>query len=141
MKGVTPFTRERGLGKNTRIPQPRGRVLSDKRDPGELTPSICEEALTRFSESDDSLAGLIEQHHIEVRDFMVLSFICDQDAMSVGQLCSALGLSRHSTTDCVSRLIQAQLVTADLPDDPYVSTNRVTPTNAGKVLVRRILGY
>ena len=72
---------------------------------------------------------------------MVLSFICDQDTMSIGQLCSALGLSRHSTTDCVSRLIQAQLVTADLPDDPYVSTNRVTTTNAGNVLVRRILGY
>ena len=44
----------------------------------DLTRSICEEALDSFSQSDDSLADLIEDNHIEVRDFMVLSFVCDQ---------------------------------------------------------------
>ena len=114
--------------------------MTEKRDPPDLTPSICEEALTGFSESDDSLAGLIEKHHIEVRDFMILSFICDQNTMSVGQLGDALGLSRHTMIDCVSRLIQAELANAELRDDPHMSTYRVTPTGAGRILARRILG-
>ena len=114
--------------------------MTDKRHPPDLTPSICEEALTGFSASDDSLAGLIEKHHIEVRDFMILSFICDQNTMSVGQLGDALGLSRHTMIDCVSRLIQAELANAELRDDPHMSTNRVTPTGAGRILARRILG-
>ena len=114
--------------------------MTEKRHPRSLTPSICEEALTGFSESDDSLAGVIEKHHIEVRDFMILSFICDQDTMSVGQLSSALGLSRHTVIDCTSRLIQAQLANAAIPDDPQMSTNRVAPTAAGRILARRILG-
>ena len=104
-----------------------------------LTPSICEEALNRFRQSDDTFAGLIKEHNIEVRDFMILSFICDQNSMSIGQLCSALGLSRSSMIDCVSRLIKAQLAEADLSQDPHVSTNRVAPTESGHTLVHRIL--
>lgn len=106
----------------------------------ELSPSICEEALSRFSESDDSLAGLIEKNHIEVRDFMILSFICDQDKMCIEQLTTALGLSRHSAADCVRRLIQAGLAEADLAEDPPDPSNRVVPTASGRTLARRILG-
>jgi len=113
--------------------------VTKKRLPSELTPSICEEALTRFREADDTFAGLIEENHIEVRDFMVLSFICDQNAMSIAQLSGALGLTRLTTIDCVSRLIRANLAKADLTDAPQVSTNRVVPTAAGRELAHRIL--
>jgi hypothetical protein len=115
-------------------------TLTDKPDQPDLTPSICEEALANFSKSDDSLAGVIEENHIELRDFMILSFICDQNAMSVEQICGALGLSRHSTIDCVGRLMNAGLIDAAIVDDAHASTNRVVPTGAGRTLARRILG-
>ena len=118
----------------------QGLQLNIIRTRPDLTPSICEEALDRFSKSDDSLAELIEENHIEVRDFMILSFICDQDTMSVGQLSSALGLSRHTVIDCVSRLLKAELANAEISDDPHMSTNRVAPTGAGRVLAYRVLG-
>lgn len=115
-------------------------MLSNEHRPKDLTPSICEEVLNRFSESDDSLAGIINENHIEVRDFMILSLVCDQQAMSIAQLCSALGLSRLSVVDCVGRLIQAGLAEADIPSHPHTSTNRVIPTSSGRILARRILG-
>ena len=140
MQVVTPFTDQGTREEYGGWYQAKGFTLTDKRHPPGITPSICEEVLTSFSESDDSLAGMIEKHHIEVRDFMILSFICDQDTMSVSQLSSALGLSRHTVIDCVSRLIKAELANAEIPNDQRASTNRVTPTGAGRILARRILG-
>lgn len=113
--------------------------MQDKRRPEDLTPSICEEALGRFSQSDDSLAGVIENNHIEVRDFMLLSFVCDQNVMSIAQLSGALGLSYQTTIDCVSRLVQAELARAENPGQSWASATRIVPTGAGRILARRIL--
>ena len=139
--GFSPYLQRILLNKHCRSNNDSsGTTLADKPDHRDLTPSICEEALASFSKSDDSLAGVIEQNHIELRDFMILSFICDQNAMSVEQICSALGLSRHTTIDCVGRLMSAGLVDAAIVDEPHASTNRVVPTGAGRTLARRILG-
>lgn len=102
--------------------------------------------MTHFSESDDSLAGVVENHNIEVRDFMILSIICDQGGMSAEELCSALGLSRHSVADCVDRLTAAELVEpasgverqprGDAPSD----YDKLESTSFGRLLSRRILG-
>lgn len=105
--------------------------MAQRQIPGELTPSICEEALNRFSESEDSLAGVIAQHSIEVRDFMLLSIVCDQVEMHIGQLSRALGLSNESVIDCIGRLIRADLVKAD--------RESITTTAAGRLVARRIL--
>ena len=114
--------------------------LSRKQDQRDLSPSICEEALSQFSQSDDSLAGIIEQNHIEVRDFLILSFVCDQNAMSVAQLSGALGLSHHTVIDCLSRLIHADLAATGKPGKSSILTERISPTAAGRLLTRRILG-
>ncbi len=107
--------------------------------PDYLTRSICEEALDRFSESDDSLAGLIEAYNIEVRDFMLLSFVCDQTELGIEQLMRTLGLSRETVLDCVERLVGAGLIVhrqvatvTDVPDS-------VSPTPDGRTIARRVL--
>lgn len=117
-----------------------GRALSDKRHSADLTPSICEEALERFRRSEDSLAGVLEQNHVEVRDFMVLSFACDQRGLDVEQLMSALRMSRHSVLDCVERLVTAGLGVYENGADGSASPHLVVPTAAGRRLTRRVLG-
>ena len=114
--------------------------MSDKRHSADLTPSICEEALERFRRSEDSLAGVLEQNHVEVRDFMVLSFACDQHGLDVEQLMSALRMSQHSVLDCVDRLVAAGLGAFENGADGSVNSRHVIPTAAGRKLTKRVLG-
>lgn len=112
--------------------------MNNSRSPKDLAPSICEEALDRYSKFDDSLAGVIEQHHIEVRDFMILSFVCDQDEMAVDQLMAALGLSRETVEDCIVRLMNAELVVFDKAQGPLGSGGIVSPTGQRRMIARRV---
>lgn len=105
----------------------------------ELTPSICEEALDKFSKSDDSLAELIEENHIEVRDFMILSFVCDQNELAVEQLMRVLGLSRTTTVGCIERLQAAGLIHYTQAGETAESSDRVSPTAPGRTITQRIL--
>jgi len=104
-----------------------------------LTRSICEEALNRFGESDDSLAGMIAQHSIGFRDFMLLSLVCDQDAFDVDQLSRALGLNREATGKSIERLADAGLVKHNGAQSLLEEGAEVSTTVAGRVLARRIL--
>ena len=113
--------------------------MSKTRPPIELTRSICEEALESLSQSDGSLADLIEDNNIEVRDFMVLSFVCDQNKMTIDQLIGALGLSRSTVVGCAERLQTAGLARYHLVADTADSSDRVTPTPAGRTITDRIL--
>ena len=114
-------------------------MLSKTDSPADLTRSICEEALESFSQSDDSLADLIEDHHIEVRDFMILSFVCDQNEMAIDKLTHALGLSRSTVVGCIERLQTAGLVQYHLAAETVELSDRVVPTPAGRKITRRIL--
>jgi biotin operon repressor len=116
-----------------------GNLLVTESNKDGLTRSICEEALDRFGESDDSLAGLIAQHSIGSRDFMLLSLVCDQDAFDVDQLSRALGLSRTKTSESIGRLTEAGLVKHNGAQYLMDDGAEVTTTVAGRVLARRIL--
>ena len=113
--------------------------MSKIRPPSNLTPSICEEALERFSKSDDSLAELIEENHIEVRDFMILSFVCDQNELAVEQLMRVLGLSRSTVVRCVERLQTAGLIRYSQVGETAEASDRVSPTAPGRTITQRIL--
>jgi len=113
--------------------------LSKKEVPDDLTPSICEAALDRFSQSDDSLAGVIEQHNIEVRDFMVLSLICDQTELGIDQLSRALGLSTESVIDCIERMMSAGLLRYQSESSLLLTDHRVQSTDAGQLITQKIL--
>jgi DNA-binding MarR family transcriptional regulator len=107
--------------------------------PKDLTRSICEEALENFSQSDDSLASLVEENHIEVRDFMILSFVCDQNELTVEQLMRVLGLSRTTIVGCVERLQSAGLIHYGQAGETAESSDQVAPTGAGRTITQRIL--
>ena len=113
--------------------------MSQTRSTIELTPSICDEALDNFSRSDDSLADLVAENHIEVRDFMILSFVCDQNEMAIEQLMSALGLSRGTVMGCVERLQGAGLVYCSHVGETAEASERVLPTAPGRTITQRIL--
>ncbi len=113
--------------------------MNRNRPPNDLTRSICEEALESFSQSDDSLADLIEDNHIEVRDFMILSFVCDQNEMAIVQLSRALGLSRSSVAGCAERLQTAGLVLYQQVAESAEASDKVIPTPAGRNITERIL--
>ena len=114
--------------------------MSESRRGDDLSQSICEAALERFRRTDDSLVGVLERNHIEVRDFMLLSFVCDQDGLSVEQIISALGISMHTVADCVERLIDAGLAYYSDRDDGNDGATVVVPTAAGRTIARRVLG-
>lgn len=114
--------------------------MSNTRSPTDITPSICEEALDLFSKSDDSLAGLIEQNHIEVRDFMILSFVCDQGEMGVDQLIGALGLSHQTIQDRIERLLNAGFVRHNAMQGQLKPESTICATAQGRTIVQRILG-
>jgi len=113
--------------------------LGNNRTRDDLSPSICEEALNRFSQSDDSLAGIIEQHDIDVRDFMLLSLVCDQGELSMEQLTRALGLSRDSIVACIERLSNAGLLHVAVDVTALASHHAVLATSAGQAFTRRVL--
>ena len=113
--------------------------MSKKEVPDDLTPSICEAALDRFSQSDDSLAGIIEQHHIEVRDFMVLSLVCDQKALGIDQLARALGLTTEAVVDCIDRMTSAGLLRYHSASSLLLTDNQIQSTDAGQLITRKIL--
>ena len=113
--------------------------VKDERERAGLSVSICEEALDKFGRSDDSLAGLISEHNISVRDFMLLSLVTDQDCFDIDQLARALGLDNETVLRSVSRLSAAELLCpdVDLPDRGL--DERVCVSQAGRKLARRIL--
>jgi len=120
--------------------------LNDGPTAPDLSRSICQEVIDEFSRSDDSLAQMVEDAHLEIRDFMALSLVCDQSTMSLDQLVRALGLSRESVLGCIERLEQVGLLdrgdTASRHDghEPPEVELDVTATAQGRKLTRRILG-
>ena len=72
--------------------------------------SITEETVAQYLKVGDSLAGLIAEHDLHVRDFVLLSFVCDQGPMDIVQLVDVLGLGRSSTLGCIERLEKTGLI-------------------------------
>ena len=113
--------------------------MNSSRVTDKLTPSICESALEKFSASDDSLAGIIAANHIEVRDFMMLSLICDQGQLTIRQLMNALGLSLHSVIDCADRLCEGGLVEYNNGDLEVSDLASLRATAQGLTVAKRVL--
>lgn len=104
---------------------------------GKPDPSIAEETVEHYKQVTDSLAGLIEKSDISLRDFVLLSFSCDQGPMEVGQLASVLTLDRKSTLESIARLERKGLVQqrTSIANDSVVL---ISTTIAGVNFVRKI---
>lgn len=60
--------------------------------------------------NDDSLASLLRNHGIKVRDFILLSFLFDQGPMTVLRLARVVGIEPKKTLRGLRRLSAAKLV-------------------------------
>lgn len=72
--------------------------------------SISGMSAAHFISKDDSLASLLLNHGIKVRDFILLSFLSDQGSMSVARLAHVSGVEPENTLLGLKRLSTANLV-------------------------------
>ena len=91
-----------------------------------------------FISKDDSLASLLLNHGIKVRDFILLSFLSDQGPMSVLRLARVVGLNSEDTVQGLKRLSSAKLVVRDPTpkEDRLESITKLT--GRGEEIARRI---
>jgi hypothetical protein len=113
--------------------------MSEKSPTANISPSICEAALEEYNLADNSLAELIKKASIEVRDFMLLSFVCDQGRLCSEQISRAFGFEPDETQGAIERLIMAQLVELDGFVDSDETDPCIRPTDNGRKVCRRIL--
>lgn len=72
--------------------------------------SISGRSAEHFITNDDSLASLLLNHRIKIRDFILLSFLSDQGSMSIARLAGVVGLEPSKTLQGLKRLSAANLV-------------------------------
>ena len=107
---------------------------------GNITPSICEAAFEKYTTIDDSLSEQIQKNSIGVRDFIILSFVCDQDELSIEQISGIVSLSFTKTGDCIGRLANAGLVQYKDGESESDSNRSIYATPAGRVMALRVHG-
>jgi hypothetical protein len=113
--------------------------MSKKSPTANISPSICEAALEEYHSADNSLAELIKKASIEVRDFMLLSFVCDQGRLCADQISRAFGFEADETQGAIERLIEAQLVEFDGFADSDSKERCIRPTDNGFKVCDRIM--
>lgn len=74
------------------------------------TSSIAGQSAAHFIARDDSLASLLLNHGIKVRDFILLSFLSDQGPMSIMRLSRVVGIAPDATLNSLQRLSAVNLV-------------------------------
>lgn len=90
--------------------------------------SIAGQSAAHFIAMDDSLASLLLNHGIKVRDFILLSFLSDQGPMSILRLSRTVGIEPKVALRSVRRLSSANLVlrNPEAKTEKYDSVARLT---------------
>ena len=90
--------------------------------------SIAGQSAKHYIAMDDSLAALLLNHGIKVRDFILLSFLSDQGPMTVSRLSRAVGIDPNVALRSLRRLSSAKLVLRDpaAKADKYEAVTRLT---------------
>jgi len=100
--------------------------------------SISGLSATLFVAEDDSLASLLMEHGIKVRDFILLSFIADQGPMTVDRLARIVGVEQDKALRSLERLSAAGLVSGSSKSHELTVETVVTLAGRGQDVVRRI---
>ena len=103
----------------------------------DLGPSIAEETAEQYRLIGVSMTGLIAEYGLKVRDFVLLSFVCDQGPMEIDQLVRALGLSKSSTLGFTDRLSKRGLI-QQRPSTDGSDVLLISATDMGVVLLSKI---
>ena len=96
------------------------------------------ETIKQYRGVDETLAMLIERNHIEIPDFLVLSFMCDAGKMTVDQIATLLGFSQESTLSCIERLRKIELLTFETFKYNDVIKGRISPSSKGRAIANQI---
>lgn len=100
--------------------------------------SIAGQSAAHFAAMDDSLASLLLNHGIQIRDFILLSFLSDQGPMSISRLSRVVGIEPNRTLNSIKRLSVVNLVVREPAPktEQYESVVRLTSRGeeiAGKI--------
>lgn len=100
--------------------------------------SIAGLSADQFVTRDDSLAALLLNRGITVRDFILLSFLSDQGPLSIAQLSNVVGIEPNGIMQSLKRLSSVGLVLR-APKGPNEGNNMmVILTGRGQDIARRI---
>ena len=100
--------------------------------------SISSQSVASFVTKDDSLAKLLLHHKIEVRDFVLLSFVSNQGSLSIAQLARAVAIEPETILSCVKRLSAVGLVVREPLDSNSYTESKVTLTSRGEEVSKRV---
>ncbi len=87
---------------------------------------------------DDSLASLLLNRGINVRDFVYLSFLLDRGPMSSAQLASVVGIEPEIVLQSLERLSAAGLVLRKPESMNFERGLIATLTGRGQVIAKRL---
>jgi DNA-binding MarR family transcriptional regulator len=112
--------------------------LPDKEEAVNLETSITEAALDAvwetYEKDGDLVLDGLKQHKLGVRDFMVLSFVCDQGHMDVEQLVRSLGITDITANNCIDRLYSNGLISRCTTKEGLLS---ICSTPEGKAFIAK----
>lgn len=100
--------------------------------------SISGRSAELFFAKDPTLARMLHEHGIGVRDFILASFLYDQGAMDVSQLVRTLGLETEDVMRSITRLFAAGLLAPDPVATDRPADTAVQLTAQGADLAARI---
>ena len=104
-----------------------------------MAPRPHEEALESWRVAGDSMGGLLERHGIEIREFVILSYLCEHADLTVQQIAEGVNLSVTTVDFCMSQLGKARLARQN--SNPGIrQTGQMVATRKGKYVVRRAIG-
>jgi DNA-binding MarR family transcriptional regulator len=112
--------------------------MNDALRRGMKSDSISGQSAANFVTENDTLASLLLNHGITVRDFILLSFLSDQGSLSVLQLARVVDIEPETVFQSVKRLSAASLVLRDPNSTDTKTEIMVTLTGRGEQVASRI---
>ena len=99
--------------------------------------SLSGRAIALAVAENDSLGTVLHESGMELREFIVLSFVSDQGPINVVRLARLIGIDLNTTSPCIDRLINAGLLVSDVLADATESD--VVATDLGNLVAEKIL--
>lgn len=112
--------------------------MGDSTNKNNTSRSISDQSAALFVSQDNSLASLLLNYNVTVRDYILLSFLNDQGPMMVIQLARVIGIEPQDVFRSLSRLGAAGLVLRDPKEAPPKTNEMARLTGRGQNIVRRI---
>ncbi len=105
---------------------------------GQIVDSISGRSAALYFTHDPSIARLFIAYGIEMREFILVSFLSDQGPLSVDQLARILGIEPRGLQKSVNRLVTAGLVIKEPVSPGQDVTSTIRLTSRGEEVASRI---